>query len=82
MKAYILIEVDPGVSLKDIIEGKAMSAGLASYEGVVSCDVVHGQYDVVVVVEGDQITIDRTIIKIRDLPFVRKTVSLLTLLLN
>ena len=76
------MEVDPGVSLKDIVEGKAMSAGLASYEGVVSCDVVHGEYDVVVVVEGDPSTIDRTLLKIRGLPFVRKTVSLLTLMLN
>ena len=79
MKAYIMVEVNPGTSLKDIIEGRALSAGLTSYEGVVTVDVVHGEYDLVVVVEGDPATIDRTLLRIRSLSFVRKTVSLLTL---
>jgi len=81
MKAYILVEVDPGTSLKDVVEGRAMSAGLASYKGVVSVDAVHGEYDLVVVVEGDQTNIDRTLLQIRSLPFIRKTVSLLTMIL-
>jgi hypothetical protein len=78
MKAYILIEVDPGASLRGIVNGGAMSSGLASYKGVVSADVVHGEYDLVVIVEGDPVDIDRTLLKIRGLPYIKKTVSLLT----
>ena len=81
MKAYILIEVNPGTSLTDIVEGRAMSAGLTSYDGVTDVDVVHGEYDLVVVVKGEPSTIDKTLLKIRSLSFIRKTVSLLTFMI-
>ena len=78
MRAYILVHVDPGHEI-DIIDGSAMSAGISSFAGVVQSDVVHGAYDIVVVVEGEPKTIDETILKLRKIPHVRKTESLLTM---
>ena len=78
MRAYILINIDPGHEM-DIIEGSAMSAGISSFAGVVQSDVVHGAYDIIVVVEGEPKTIDETIMKLRKIPHIRKTESLLTM---
>ena len=78
MRAYILIDVDPGHET-DIISGSAMSAGVSSFVGVVQADVVYGSHDVVVVVEGDPKTVDETIMKLRKIPHVRKTESLLAM---
>ena len=78
MRAYILVHVDPGHET-DIIDGSSMTAGISSFAGVVQADVVHGAYDVVVVVEGEPKTIDETIMKLRKIPHVRKTESLLTM---
>jgi hypothetical protein len=78
MRAYILINIDPGHEM-DIINGSAMSAGISSFSGVVQSDIVHGAYDIIVVVEGEPKTIDETILKLRKIPHVRKTESLLTM---
>ena len=78
MRAYILVDVDPGYE-KDIIDGSAMSAGVSSFAGVVQADVVYGANDLVVVVEGDPKTVDETIMKLRKIPHVRKTETLLTM---
>ena len=56
-----------------------MTAGISSFAGIVQADVVHGAYDVVVVVEGEPKTVDETIMKLRKIPHVRKTESLLTM---
>ena len=78
MRAYILINVDPGHE-KDIIDGSSMCAGVSSFSGVVQADVVYGSHDLVVVVEGDPKAVDETIMKLRKIPHVRKTESLLTM---
>ena len=78
MRAYILIGVQPGHEL-DIINGSSMSPGISSFKGVVQADVVHGSYDIVVVIEGEPKTIDETILLIRKIPNVRKTESLLSM---
>jgi len=78
MRAYILIDVDPGHET-DIIDGSAMSAGVSSFAGIVHADVVYGSHDLVVVVEGDPKTVDETIRKLRKIPHVRKTETLLTM---
>ena len=78
MRAYILVDVDPGHET-DIIEGTAMSAGISSFAGVVQADVVYGAHDVVVVVEGEPKAVDETIMKLRKLSHVRKTESLLAM---
>ena len=48
MRAYVLIQIEPGHEM-DITKGKAMSAGLSSFKGVINADVVHGAFDVVAV---------------------------------
>jgi hypothetical protein len=78
MRAYILIDVDPGHET-DIIDGSAMCAGVSSFAGIVQADVVYGAHDLVVVVEGDPKTVDETIMKLRKIPHVRKTESLLAM---
>ena len=78
MRAYVLIDVDPGHEM-DIIDGSSMSAGVSSFVGVVQADVVYGSHDIVVVVEGDPKSVDETIMKLRKIPHVRKTESLLTM---
>jgi hypothetical protein len=78
MRAYVLVNVDPGHE-KDIIDGSAMSAGVSSFAGVVQADVTYGAYDVIVVVEGEPKIIDETIMKLRKLTHVKKTESLLTM---
>ena len=78
MRAYILIDVDPGHET-DIIDGSAMSAGVSCFAGIVHADVVYGSHDLVVVVEGDPKTVDETIMKLRKIPHVRKTETLLTM---
>ena len=47
-KAYVLMEVTAG-NLPKIIEQ------IKSIEGVVSCDVVTGQYDLIAVLEADDV---------------------------
>jgi hypothetical protein len=76
MRAYVLINVKPGYEL-EIIEGRAMSVGISSLKGVVQADVIRGSYDIIAVVEGEPKTIDETILKIRKIPNVTKTESLL-----
>lgn len=78
MRAYILVNVDPGHE-KDIINGSAMAAGISSFAGVVQADVVYGACDIMVVVEGAPKTIDETIMKLRKISHVRKTETLLTM---
>ncbi|MHA2172928.1 MAG: hypothetical protein ACXAB7_23955 [Candidatus Kariarchaeaceae archaeon] len=78
MRAYVLVNVDPGHE-KDIIDGSAMSSGLSSLTGVVQADVVHGAYDIIVVIEGEPNIIEETIMKLRKLSHVRKTESLLAM---
>jgi hypothetical protein len=78
MRAYILVDVQPGHEL-DIINGSALSPGISSFRGVVQADVVHGSSDIVVVVEAEPKTITEIIFKIRKIPHVIKTESLLTM---
>ena len=78
MRTYVLINVKPGHEL-EIIEGKAMSAGISSFKGVVQADVIRGAYDIIAVVEGEPKTVDETILKIRKISNVTKTESLLAM---
>lgn len=78
MRAYVLINVKPGHEL-EIIEGKAMSAGISSLNGVVQADVLRGSYDIIAIVEGEMKTIDETILKIRKISNVTKTESFLAI---
>ncbi len=77
MRAYVLIQIEPGYEL-EIIQGRAMSAGLSSLKGVVHADMVYGEYDLVVVLDGDSQTINNAIHKIRKISHIKRTESLIT----
>lgn len=71
MRAYILVDIQPGRE-PDIL------SHLSSVKGVIYADVVHGAFDLVVVMEGDLETLDKNIMRVRRLPYVKKTQSLLS----
>lgn len=68
-RAYLLADVKPGKEADTLREIEKM-------DKVVTVDFVHGEYDIVAVLEGNWKEIDETIIAIRKLPSLRKTVTL------
>jgi len=68
-RAYLLADVKPGKEADILREIEKMGK-------VVTVDFVHGEYDIVAVLEGNWKEIDETIIAIRKLPSLRKTVTL------
>jgi len=68
-RAYLLVEVEPGREAEFIRR-------LEEMDKIVNTDFVHGEYDIVAVLEGDWREIDQTIIAVRKLPGLRKTVTL------
>lgn len=71
MRAYILIVFQPGRE-EDVFEE------LSTFQNIKAADVVHGPYDMVLVLEGDIEDIDKTIMRIRKMQYVKKTESLLS----
>ncbi len=71
MRAYILIVFQPGRE-EDVFEE------LSTFQNIKAADVVHGPYDMVLVLEGDIEDIDKTIMRIRKMRYVEKTESLLS----
>ncbi len=51
---------------------------LSTFQNIKAADVVHGPYDMVLVLEGDIEDIDKTIMRIRKMRYVEKTESLLS----
>ena len=68
-KAYMLIEVEPGKEAETIREIEKMSH-------VEAVDFVHGEYDIVIVLRGNFKDINETVLNVRKLPNIRKTVTL------
>lgn len=68
-RSYVLIEVEPGKEDYVIPQLRKMAH-------VSAVDFVHGDYDVVCILEGDLKEIDRTVIEVRKLPHIRRTVTL------
>ena len=68
-RAYLLIVVDPG-SEAGIIRK------LENMNNIKYVDFVHGDYDIVCVLEGGYSEIDETVIKVRKIPRIRKTITL------
>ena len=66
----MLVQVYPGKE-KELLEK------VKSLRGKVSVDMVHGSFDVVMLLEGDLKTIDDTILKVRSLQSVSRTETLL-----
>ena len=68
-RAYLLMEVDPG-SEAGIIRK------LEKIDGIAYVDFVHGDYDIVCVLEGGFPDMDKTVLKVRKIPRIRKTTTL------
>ena len=68
-RAYLLIEVDPGTEASLIRQ-------LEKMENITNVDFVHGEYDVVCVLEGRYSDMDKTVVEVRKLPHIRKTTTL------
>ncbi len=68
-RSYLLIEVEPGKEELVIPQLKRMPQ-------ISLVDFVHGDYDVVCVLEGSLRDIDRTVMEVRKLPHIRRTVTL------
>ena len=68
-RAYLLIEVEPGNEASLIRQ-------LEKMENIANIDFVHGEYDVVCVLEGKYQDMDKTIVEVRKLPHIRKTTTL------
>ncbi|MDH5362265.1 MAG: hypothetical protein OEW84_03010 [Aigarchaeota archaeon] len=70
MRAYLLAEVYPGKEKEFLKKAK-------SFPAMVSVDLVHGAFDMVMLLDGDLKTIDETIMKVRSLQGIRRTETLL-----
>ncbi len=69
-KAYILVRVHPGKELDFFKELKETSH-------IVAMDLVRGPYDFIVVVEGNEKEVDSIIFKIRKLPYILGTETMM-----
>jgi hypothetical protein len=68
-RAYVLITVRPGYEASVVAE-------IERVPNVKLSDFVHGEYDVVCVLEGSYEEIDKGVLAIRKLPNVMKTITL------
>lgn len=68
-RAYVLVTVRPGYEAAVVSE-------IERIPHVKFSDFVHGDYDVVCVLEGNYEEIDRAVLTIRKLPNVMKTITL------
>ncbi|MEM0359369.1 MAG: Lrp/AsnC ligand binding domain-containing protein [Candidatus Hadarchaeales archaeon] len=68
-RSYVLVEVEPG-------KEEYVIPQLRKMPNVTMVDFVHGDYDVVCVLEGPVRDVDRTVIEIRRIPYIRRTVTL------
>ncbi len=70
MKVYALIQVQPG-------KEDELSKGLSTFQNVKSADLVHGPYNMVLVFEGDITSIEKTLMRVKKIPYIEKTELLL-----
>jgi len=75
VRAYVLVETSAGENVSEVV------AAIAGVSGVRSADSVVGPYDVVAIVEADDLAALGKIVteEIRALPGVAKTISLVVL---
>lgn len=68
-RAYILLEVDPGSEVEVIYKIKKL-------DKIINIDFVHGEFDIVCLLEGSYSEIDDVIIAARKISHIRKTTTL------
>ena len=74
-RAYVLVVIQPGK--EQDFANEILSKGLVLDSKVERMDFVHGSFDFIVILNGTKFDIDRRILEMRKLPFVRKTETLI-----
>ena len=74
-RAYVLVVIQPGKEQE--FANKLLSQGLILDSKVERVDFVHGSFDFIIILTGTKNDIDRRILEMRKLPFVRRTETLI-----
>ncbi|MFB3887931.1 MAG: flavodoxin domain-containing protein [Candidatus Bathyarchaeia archaeon] len=74
-RAYVLVEIVPGMEQE--FANEVVSKGLIFDSKVEKMDFVHGAYDFVIILIGDSHDIDRRVLEMRKLPYVRSTTTMI-----
>ncbi len=73
--AYVLVVLQPGKEQE--FANEIVSKGLILDSKVEKMDFVHGSFDFIVILNGNTFEIDRRILEMRKLPYVRRTETLI-----
>jgi hypothetical protein len=73
--AYVLLVIQPGKEQE--FANEILSKGLIGNSKVDRMDFVHGSFDFIIILTGSKQDIDRRILEMRKLPFVRRTETLI-----
>ena len=76
VRVYVLVEVQPGRE-KEFMD-EVLSRGLIRNSRVERMDVVHGSFDLVVMLTGAMKDVDARVIAMRKIPFVLRTETLIS----
>ncbi len=74
-RAYVLVVIEPGKEQE--FANALISKGLILDSKVEKLDFVHGAYDLIMILSGNKYDIDRRILQMRKLPYVRETQTLI-----
>jgi len=75
MRAYVLVVIQPGK--EEEFSNEIVSKGLILDSKVERMDFVHGSFDFIIIFAGTAYEIDRRILEMRKLPYVRRTETLI-----
>lgn len=74
-RAYVLVVLQPGK--EQDFANEIIAKGLILDSKVEKMDFVHGSFDFIVILTGNTYDIDRRILEMRKLPYVRRTETLI-----
>lgn len=74
-RAYVLVEIVPGMERE--FANEVISKGMLFDSKVEKMDFVHGAFDFVVILTGSTRALDRRILEMRKLPYVRRTQTMI-----
>lgn len=74
-RAYVLVVIQPGKEQE--FANEILSKGLIMDSKVERMDFVHGSFDFIIILNGTKYDIDRRILEMRKLPYVRRTETLI-----
>ncbi len=74
-RAYVLVVIQPGKEQE--FANEIVSKGMIIDSKVEKMDFVHGSFDFIIILSGTRDDIDRRILEMRKLPYVRRTETLI-----